>query len=310
MPSRLIQRIIIITGIVLGGYLWTLAVPVLRAADGSNGVSLMSATINPLAATLTALLAGLPAAGMVVVAAAWGRINAGMFIAAAALAAVAVAGGPINGWMWRSELPGGYIGLIIEMLIWQAAIVGLWFAGQKLRMPLQRRMTDPPEDTDEVTGFGQTGVMSMLVSAGAAMFVAWFLLRTSESGQVIGALVAAFAAGGFASRSLFPRATPLAVYLSPAIVAVIGYALVLMRFTEHDQVLSAWYHVAAVGQTPPTKMPPTAMALPIHFASAGLAGCTIGVSLGRGDDEQPGNALSALWRTVREVEGDEVAKRS
>lgn len=309
MPPRLIQRVIIIAGIVLGGVIWTLAVPSLRAADGSAGVSLMSAHVGAIAAALAMVLAGLPAAALTVMAAAWGRINAGMFIAATALAAVAVVGGPIDGWLWRSELPGAYGSLMIEMVIWQVGIVALWFAGRQLRKPIQKHMADPPEDADELGAFGTGGIAAMVISAGVAALVAWFLLRTSQSGQVIGALVAAFAAGGFVARSTMPRVSPLAIYLSPALVAVGGYAMVLMRFDDPQQVLTAWYHISAVGNPTPVNLPPLALALPIHFASAGLAGCAVGVSFGRGDEQQPGNALSALWRTVREVEGDDVEEK-
>lgn len=62
-----------------------------------------------------------------------------------------------------------------------------------------------------------------------------------------------------------------------------AYGYVLFSFNSHDEVLAAWFtqtSSAAAG----ARMPGPAMALPIHYASAALAGCAIGVGMAQAFD--------------------------
>jgi len=294
--------------IIVGALVWASAADVLRAADGSAGMSLMDSTVSPPTAVLTMLAAGLPALALCAAAAASRRVTSGLFAFSICLCVLAARGGSIDGWMRRTELPGGYTNLIFEVLIWQGVIVLAVFALGGLAGALRRIFpslvdADPQHGLDMKITFGRPRFASIAASVlcaaiGGAM--SWVVLRATDSNQVVGALALGFGIGALVAQMAFPDANPVSMLFSPGIVAVVAYTLVLMRFDSNEQVLAAWYHHMA--NSAPS-LPSPALALPIFYASAGVAGCCIGISLGRSVSEeeegQSAHSWSSLYRLVR-----------
>ena len=101
----------------------------------------------------------------------------------------------------------------------------------------------------------------------------YLLLRNTDPGQIVCALLVSFTVGGLAGHLIFPQTNPIGILFSPAVVAVVGYTWVMLRFGQTDAVVSAWHR----GQ-----LPGMALALPVHYASAAIAGCAIGVGWAQG----------------------------
>jgi hypothetical protein len=82
----------------------------------------------------------------------------------------------------------------------------------------------------------------------------------------------------------FPSINPVGVLFSPALVALAVYVYMMMGFESDRSVLEAW-----CGQG----LPGLVLALPIHYISAGVAGCAAGVGLAQGIDAAKARAIRA-----------------
>ena len=277
------HRTLIVVSAAIGGVIWIQVQPVIAASDGSTGLSLFSANSGVVIALLTVLLASIPAVLLGVVTAATGHPVTGVFAVAAALALLAAAGGPIDGWMWRSQLPADYGWLIIEVLIWFALAAGLLFVIEKLR-PAARALLPGTGSDDPHAGVfdlrklcnNKTAVSGLITAVIGGVFAA-LLIRTTDAWQVIGALFVAFMIAGLLGQTAVPGANPLGTLISPVFAAVIGYGMVLANGpNSNDAVLARWYSDGLTG---------LAQALPIFYVSAGVAGAAMGIGLSRNMDQ-------------------------
>ncbi len=269
------QRLMIGTGVVLGALCWLVVAAALRAADGSTGLTLTSARVGLVVAVVIVALAGLPAMGLGLISSATGHAMSGIFTVAAALGMLAAVGGSMEGWLKSATLTGDYKWLIFETLIWQVGVLLMLFVIQRLRSPLRTRWpalafgdhlgVDTPRRSPFVQVAG-----SGLVCGGIAAVVGYILIHNADTGQVICGLIIAFLLGGLIAQTAFPFANPLGVLSSPFLVAVCCYGYILIRFGQTEPFLKAWYHQS---------LPGLALALPIHYASAGLVGCTLGMGM-------------------------------
>lgn len=311
------QRLIVFLAVLVGGCLWVWSSPGLGAADGSSGISLLSGRWHPLTATVVVTAAGLPAIGFGLVAAASGNSLWGLFTVAASLCVLAAHGGGMHGWLRRHEqLPGDYLQLILEMFVWQAGLILMLILIRRSRPHLRRRwpvlvLDDRPDQALVLRLCRPWSVGPGLTCAGVAATVAFFLIRNSDAGQVIGALLVAFTLGGWAAKAVWSGYNCLTVLASPALVAVGAYAWVLLHFggADAESVLSAWYLQEGAGAGVGGALPGLALALPIHYISAGLVGCCLGLGLGgegAGDDDQhvQRGAAADLWRKLKGSEQD------
>ena len=284
------QKLIVLVAVVVGWAAWAWVAPLLLAADGSEGISLLSGRLSPVTATGVALLAGLPAIALGMVASVGGNPLAGVFAVATALCVLATRGGAMGGWLQRSDhLPGAYFLLILEVLVWQVGVVLLLALFRSVRAPARRRWPSLAQDGRTDTAFalrapGPRSLVGGLICAAVAAAVASVLLRTAGSGQVIGALFVAFALGGVAAGLALPGCNPVGVLLSPALVAVAAYAWVLLSFGAQGQTELVAAYQQRQGAAGGGWYPTLAFALPIHYASSALAGCCVGVSIGTGGD--------------------------
>jgi hypothetical protein len=299
MPTSLRHRAIMTLAMIVGAVVWGAAADVLRAPDGSAGVTLTSAQINFAAAVAIVILAGIPALLGAMIAAVTGRTTSGVFVLGVSLCGLAVAGGSTDGWMWRSALPGDYRWLIAEMMLWQALVVAavvMIGRGAKMLcrvMPgLARWRVEPHRGIDlQWRRPDVNTVAAVVVCAAVATGIAWVLLRNAQNGQLIGGLIVAFAGGVLAARTVAPKANPVALLLSPMLAAAAAYGWVWLRFDHDAAVLTAWYAMSGPSIDGVTKLPGPALALPLHYASAGIVGCCLGLGMsaaadGESDNEQ------------------------
>ena len=316
MPQRLLIAAAFIVG--LAGML--LVLPALKPGDLSSGISLVD---DGSAANVRALgflaLAALPVVLAGIIVSATGNPLSGVFAGAAALLVLACRGGSITGWIFRHErLPDDYRGLIVEALVYAIGLAVVLRLHQFFRPRLRPRLpallvsrhfglpahTDkappppPPHRGPILTAlFGpphaaklagdlssQLGALAVCLAAGGAF--SYLLLRSPQTGQVVCGLMVAFALAGLISHLLFPHADPLPILLAPLLVAAIGYVWVLISYAGAPSL-----HAGLFSRT----LPGLAMALPIHFASAGVAGAALGLGWGQGfltPDDEPDDQLA------------------
>lgn len=306
------QRLLVLLAVLVGGAAWVWPSSVLLAADGSTGISLLSARWHPVAATAFVVVTGVPALLLALVAAAAGNPILGVLASALALCILAGYGGSMHGWLERQEaLSGAYAELIAEVLIWQAGVLLLLLLIRRARPALRRGWPALAFDDRADGAFALRltrpwSVGAGLVCAVVAAAVGFFLIRKGDSGQVLGSLLVAFTLGGLAAGAAFPGCNPLGLLFSPALVAIGAYAWVLLRLGDDpEQIRAAWHIQEGAGGGTRSLLPGLALALPIHYASAGLAGCCIGIGLGgssaAGDDDEQASkgGLAGLWRRIK-----------
>ena len=272
------QRMVIFAAVMVGAVVWSSLASVLGAADGSTGLSLTSSYLGLFWATVVVGLAGLIALGLGLIASAMGNPLSGVFAVSAGLCVLAALAGSIDGWINRSQLPGDYGLLMVEVLVWQSGVVVMLAAIRWLRSPV--RAAWPALAYDDHLGVDLHLKLPRLQALAAAavcsvcgLAIGWVTIRTSDVGQVIGSLMLGFGVGGLAAGLVFPKVNPAALLFSPAIVAVGVYAYILMSYGSGDDLLRALYN---------QQFPGVGLALPIHYVSAGIAGCTMGVGIAQG----------------------------
>ncbi len=289
MMPKMRQRLTIAAAIVVGAICWTFARPYLQAADGASGLTLTTARVGMFAAVLTVVIAGIPALALGMLVSVTGHPLAGVFAVTVSLAALAVGGGPIDGWMVGASIPSDYGSLMIETLVWQAGVVVMLVVIQRLRSPLRSRwpalaFSDHLGIDTQIRFPEAQALAAGAICAGFGGVISYFFMRSTDSGQVIGVLLLAFGIGGFAAHLILPQSNPVGILLGPAVIALGAYGYVLMNFHTREDVLAAWFN---------GDLPGLALALPIHYASAAVAGCAAGVGIAQGFEAakaKPGNA--------------------
>ena len=283
------HRMVMAVAIFVGAAVWLFTFGFLEAADGASGLSLMSAPVGGGSATVIVAVAGLFALGMGLIASVMGNPLSGVFAVSAGLCVLAWKGGDIDGWMLRAQMPGDYGQLMIEMVIWQVGVVWMLLAIQWLRSPMRAKW--PALAYQDHLGVDVHLIHPHLQAWAAGLVCAlcggglgYFLIRTSDVGQVIGSLFFAFAVGGLVVGLFFPSINPVGVLFSPALVALAVYVYMMTGFESDRSVLEAWYS---------QRLPGLVLALPIHYVSAGVAGCVAGVGLAQGIDAAKVRAIGA-----------------
>lgn len=326
MFPSLRTRLLITIAAIAGSMLWVSAAEAAMAPDGSGGISLITAGSFG-KATAMILLAGLPALIMGLVISALGNPLSGLFAAAIGLCSLAVTGGEMNGWIDRTNagLPGDYLKLAMETLLWFAAVIVFLIVAMKLRPSIRKtipKLVDKHHfgSNTQLRKFNASAWTAGGITALVGGILSFLLLRTAESGQVVGGLILAFMIAAFVGmlvagsifgelrrdsdtdqgegqdkgskieRLVAPPRNPIPVLLAPAVVAIIGYLLTMVAFSDKADLLASWYSGGVLG---------IARALPIHYASAGIIGCCLGIGWAQavaGDssshEEETGNSAA------------------
>ena len=278
------QRLMILAAILLGLGGWLLVEQQLVASDGGDGLSLMWSHTGPIRASALVAIFGIPALALGLIASVSGSPLAGVFSVTVALSVLAWRGGSIDGYMYRAALPGAYGTLIIEMAIWAAGLIVVLVTIRYLRAPIRSRLpvlafADHADVDLQFRIPKAQALLAGLICAVVGGVLAFFLLHSSDAGQVVLSLLLAFVIGGFTAQMVSPQSNPVAVLLSPTVVAVFAYAWILMKYNGQADVLRAWH-----SSVPAHRLPGLALALPIQYASAAVAGSAMGVGWARSLD--------------------------
>jgi len=160
-------------------------------------------------------------------------------------------------------LLGFTIGFNLIWGVFLAIGIGLMFAARKYV-------------TEHARWLSQTA--AMLVSTAVAGVIVHLLVKAGDPKQVIWSLLIAFTAGGLCAQLLHPRINPIGAIASPLLLAILGYGHVLIHGDSTETVAAMWY----AGNLPGAALP-----LPIHYASAGVAGVCLGVGWAHGFLRRP-----------------------
>jgi hypothetical protein len=293
------QRLLILAGIAAAGWAFVQVVPLARAADGTPGLTLLLAGSPWQAiAAFAAIMAGAALLGALI--GAWGNPLAGIFTLAAALGCAAAAGGEIEPWLRRADSPRIYLVWSVEAALWGVLIWALGSLCLELAARWRNRWTAPPpgdEPRPASSGQGEPaqtrgsrdplrqlvedmrrlpprlqtiGALAVAIVVGSVAVA--ILVPVSDTWQVIWGVLIAFMLASLAADQMFPAAHPMALLLSPLATAAAWYALTGLVGADADAMLRA--HFAG-------ELKHAALALPVHYASAGVAGIAAGIGWSR-----------------------------
>jgi len=120
---------------------------------------------------------------------------------------------------------------------------------------------------------GKALIAGLITAAVGAVLTAG-LVRSDDPQQVSGGLILGFAMAALIGHAVAPNHRPLATLIAPAVVGGIGYAWAgfSLSSAEPGAVLAALYARA---------LPGLALGLPLHYLTAGVLGCAIGIGMGQ-----------------------------
>jgi len=271
LPS-ITQRVMILLALGVGALCWA------SAGDGSAWADGGPWLLSGDAATL--LLLGVPAVLLGLWVSVTGHPVAGMFVCGGSLMLPAWIGGPIDPWLYASEQPGGYIHAIIESFVWAVLIAGMAMACRIVRSQFRDRLSERLASrhfgaSDPWFGPMLPTLIGFMLATAVGLGMTFVLVQSSATGQVTWSVFVAFVVAGLVSQVTVRGGGILVVLLSPMLAAVLGYGYTIMSHANDVALLSAWYSEQLMGW---------AMVRPIDYASAGLAGCAIGIGVGQALD--------------------------
>ncbi|MEM9346596.1 MAG: hypothetical protein AAGB26_08255 [Planctomycetota bacterium] len=297
MLPTITQRLLMLVVLVISTMCLLPILPALTAADGSSGLSLLDARVGVFGAVGLLVLAGLPALLLGLYVSSSGNPLSGIFTAGFALMVLAGHGGSMTGLIWRqAERPstqprGGsiFMQLEVEMALWALAWCGMMFLLRRFRHRIRKTLVPPklqtyfstqlPIEEDDTPRFvlhvrpGMAGVFC----AAIGFVLCKVLMQTPTSGQVIGSILLSFIIAGLAARLIIPTGNVVYLLLSPLAVGFATYAIgaVLHGSASADDLMMSWQRGEITGPM---------FAMPIHWASAGLIGVSIGIGMAQAID--------------------------
>ncbi|MBI1371958.1 MAG: hypothetical protein GC159_04245 [Phycisphaera sp.] len=324
------QRVMMLIAIVVGGLVYLQGADVARAADGSQGCTLLFAA-SPVTAIGTILLYSIPALVLALVAAAMGNRLAGVFVIAAALLFPAIDGGTIDEWLRNVESARAYGILAGEAVVWGVLVIGLHLLIEAVAPNLVRVVTrgtgvEPAPMTTErldlhlfsVRHFPVIGglvllsvairhsvqratklsdgqvriLLSGVASTILGLVFSSMMLRNTDPVQIAWGLGIAFVFATTLATIMFPTDQPVGMLLSPITTSIVICGLLALSGQSGTQLLESYYRDGFWH---------AGLALPVYYASAGVMGATLGVGwskllisgFGPIDDDEAGDGESA-----------------
>lgn len=132
--------------------------------------------------------------------------------------------------------------------------------------------------TDRFAGRGRRAMtpiapafLAGIVTVTVGSLFVQLLVRTSQTGQVIGGLILGFTFAAMIAHQLFPTRARLTILLAPFAVAVGAYVWVGWHLPDTTVMLQLFYHASDRG------LLPAAVILPVFYASAGVLGSALGI---------------------------------
>lgn len=297
MLPTITQRLMMTAAIVLGTLCWLPILGLLRSAEGYSGLSLLDARVGVVWACAALLLAGLPAllAGLYVSSS--GNPLSGVFTIAVSLMILSGHGGSMQGLVRRQfervgeESSGGsiFMQLAIEMVLWALAWCLMMFlvrrfririrdrlVPRRLKTPFPKRAPIEEEDTPRFVLQVRPALAGLLCGA-VAWILCRFIMQTPDNGQVIGTILLSFMIAGLTARLALPTGNVVFLLLSPLLAGFVSYAYasVLHGSLSAYELTVAWQRGQIVGPL---------IAMPIHWASSGLIGVSVGIGMAQAID--------------------------
>lgn len=288
MLSRYLERILIAAGFFAAWWLYDRAAASAHAADGTEGLSLLLAA-SPAKASVALIVATLLAAGVGAVIGALTQPLMGVFVFTGGLALVAGRGGSLDPWLRNVESSSAYFTLAGETAIWaavMAVVLGLYSRLFNFR-PLEK---ESPQAL--ARGNGLQDFSGVLVVTVIGFILTAKLLQAVNSGQVVCGLIASFVVSAMVAHRLFPKSHPLGILLSPLLAALGGYLWIALFGGDGERMLGGYFQGRfwAVG-----------LALPAHYASAGVAGAAIGLGWSQSLGHEASEAKAEEGESAKEI---------
>ncbi|MFK7790529.1 MAG: hypothetical protein AB8C95_13680 [Phycisphaeraceae bacterium] len=297
MLPTITQRLLMLAVLIVSTLCLLPIVSMLTAADGSSGLSLLDARAGIFGACGLLLLAGLPALLLGLYVSSAGNPLSGVFTIGFALMVLAAHGGSMTGLIWRqADRPRGqpnggsiFMQLEVEMALWALAWCLMMFLLRRYRARIRGHMvprwlktnfsTQMPIEEDDTPRFvlHVRPIMAGLLCATLAFVLCKVLMQTPVTGQVLGSILLAFIVAGLTARLILPTGNVVFLLLSPLLVGFATYALgaVLHGSASADDLLLRWQRGEITGPM---------FAMPVHWASAGLIGVSIGIGMAQAID--------------------------
>lgn len=266
--------------VVLGGWIWSGAASWLIASGGESGATVVLSASGIVPAFVMLLLLGVVAFAFAALVAGLYDWIAGLLAFALAMGVPAVAGGSMQGLMHAATatpeepLANLYLWLMMEVVLFAGLMMLAGWGLQKIQSLLAPRLTAagyaPLPSIQRRVLQKNVNMIDVLAGLTALLFgggLSWLLLQTGQTGQVFGGLLLGFGAGTFLALSLFPTNNMLPVLLAPFAVALVTCLQMVVTGGDTPMTLASWYRGEFNG---------LALALPIFYASAALAGCLLG----------------------------------
>ncbi len=231
------------------------------------------------------LLGLLPALMLGVVLSSTGHVASGPFVVACVMLFAVGQDGAMDAAVRRDPSSSAAHQRVLEAMIWAAAVAGyVWccrVGRRRLRDRLPEWLVSPIRGGDRSLGLKRGRGISLLaglVTALTAASLGWFCIVTPALSQVAFGVFTAMVVGGFLSALMLPGARCGPVLTAGLAVAAVGHAWSAWQLAgmSPQAVLSAWYVQDWSG---------LAMALPVVYASAGVAGGATGFGLAQAAGE-------------------------
>jgi len=280
MDSILQHRLLLLACIVAGcALLWPFTGEFLPA-DRSAGFTLAFAHQGFAHATGLFALLTVPLTLLALLASASGNVLSGAFMIGTSLAIFAARFGPADGLLLRANLPNDYKLLLLETaslaVIFLAAGTVLTAVTPKIKtaFPNFARLRETAPDANSNSGSERTTLaaclQALVLTAGIAALLLYFLASGSSPKQTLGAIVTAFALGAIASQLIVGKPGTLGTLLAPIPLALAAYAYPLVMNLSPHAVTQGWFN----GQ-----LPSLCKILPICYLAAGPLGAVVGHAL-------------------------------
>ena len=260
MKAFLIRNGSIALGLILGGAVMLLALPVMMDERGA-AVSAVLQTRNVVAALAVLLLCVAAATGVAVVASRLVNACVGWFVLGGAIFVLNFRLATMN----EILLAGSLAKIVVELVLWTFIALGAALVVFKLGGPL--RDVHPDEDGREPSPLFSVEALKAAAAGILLLPVVWFLTVSELKGQAFGAVFVGALAAGLVGRLVSPHVQPILLFASPLLFAAVGALIGVIMVDESPQELFRL-----------RTLPPVLRITPIDF----LCGTLMGVSVGYG----------------------------
>jgi len=265
----------LVVGLLLGGVIMLLCLPIVENARGDHVPAILQArSMLALPAVILCFAVATLIAGGVA------RLTngcVGLFVLGGAVFALDYRLDTIN-----AVLLGGSLSMmVLELLIWAA----LTFAAVRLVFKVGGPLEGVHPDEEGRTPSWYLSVEALKLAAAGLIIVpaVWVLAQSELKGQAVGAVTVGAIGAGLAGRLLSPHVQPILAYVAPLVFGAVGYII----------------GIVAVDGTPAElfvngNVPPLLRPAPLDYLCGTLAGVSVGYGWARSflqheeeDDEQP-----------------------